>query len=184
VRDSVRHLSKGVAIYGAGDAAMQVVNVLLLFAYVKGKYLVQEDYGALALIGGFEQIAKIVSRWGLDGAFMGPSTIATNTALPQLTSTTMVHARGRRRDLRQPVADVGAIGARLSASDLCFAFRIMIVNTFLISLTFVPFHTMLAQPGRRLRAGVCAIGRDDRGADSPRHRLALVWPAGFAADPS
>jgi hypothetical protein len=49
VRDSVRHLSKGVAIYGAGDAISQVVNLLLVSVYVKGGYLQKEDFGALAL---------------------------------------------------------------------------------------------------------------------------------------
>ncbi len=70
MRDNVKHLSKGVAIYGAGDAAIQVVNLLLMAVYVKGGFLGKEDYGAMALIGGFEMVAKIVSRWGLDGAFM------------------------------------------------------------------------------------------------------------------
>jgi hypothetical protein len=32
--------------------------------------LTQDDYGALALLGSVEVIAKILFRWGLDGSFM------------------------------------------------------------------------------------------------------------------
>jgi O-antigen/teichoic acid export membrane protein len=145
VRDSVKHLSKGVAIYGAGDAAIQVVNVLLVAAYVKGGYLVKQDYGALALIGGFEMIVKILSRWGLDGAFMR-----------------FFHERDEQGTLRRLTSTIvwftlaadaaifgglllmsGTIGAALFPHPTyVLAFRLMLINTFLISLTFVPFHTM------------------------------------------
>ena len=43
---------------------------LLLAVYVKGGFLTTVDYGALALIGAIEAFAKVISRWGLDGAFM------------------------------------------------------------------------------------------------------------------
>ena len=49
MRKSVGHLSKGVAIYGAGDAAMQVVKLLLLAVYglrcSEVVALTLEDYG-------------------------------------------------------------------------------------------------------------------------------------------
>ncbi|HEX5070591.1 MAG TPA: lipopolysaccharide biosynthesis protein [Vicinamibacterales bacterium] len=145
MRDSVRHLSKGVAIYGAGDAAIQIVNLLLMAVYVKGGFLGMEDYGALALIGGFEAITKIISRWGLDGAFMrffherpagGP--------LELITSTIVWFTIG---------ADVIVFAVLLAVSGWIaahwfpnpthvLAFRLMLVNTFLISLTFLPFHLM------------------------------------------
>jgi len=145
VRDSVRHLSKGVAIYGAGDAAIQVVNLLLLAVYVKGGFLIDQDYGAIAIVGAFEMIAKIVSRWGLDGAFMRffHDREASGT-LVRLTSTIVWFTLA---------ADTVVFAAALAASahigawlfpDPAYlqAFRLMLVNTFLISLTFVPFHAM------------------------------------------
>ena len=64
----IRELSKNLAIYGLGDVAVSVINFLLLPIYVL--YLSPEDYGALALLGSVEVIAKIFFRWGLDGSFM------------------------------------------------------------------------------------------------------------------
>jgi O-antigen/teichoic acid export membrane protein len=145
VRETVRHLSRGVAIYGAGDAAVQVVNLLLLAVYVKQGHLRDEDYGTFAVIIGVEMIAKIVSRWGLDGAFMrfyherplgGP--------LERLTSTIIWFV---------VAADIVVFGVALTASGRLgqhwfpmashlLGFQLMLANTFLISLTFVPFHLM------------------------------------------
>ena len=68
MRGPLKHLSKGVAIYGAGDAAVTVVNFLLLPGYVR--VLTQAEFGALALIVAIEAYAKVINRWGLDGAFM------------------------------------------------------------------------------------------------------------------
>ena len=63
-----RDLTRGVAIYGAGDVAIQVVNFLLLRVYVL--YLTKIDYGVLALLAGVEGPIKLFFRWGIDGAFM------------------------------------------------------------------------------------------------------------------
>lgn len=145
MRDSVKHLSKGVAIYGAGDAAIQVVNLFLLAVYVKGGFLHTQDYGALALIIAIETFAKIVSRWGLDGAFMryyndrppgGP--------LEGLTSTIVWFiAAADVAVFATALAASGAIGRWLFPDpNYVTAFRLMLVNTLLISLTFVPFHLM------------------------------------------
>ncbi len=145
MRETVRHLSKGVAIYGAGDAAIQVVNVLLLAVYVKGGFLVTSDYGALMIIGAFEMIAKIISRWGLDGAFMRffLEREAAGT-LGRLTSTIVWFTLAA-----DAVVFAGGFLASASLSARLFpdptyllAFRIMLVNTFLISLTYVAFHSM------------------------------------------
>ena len=145
MRKSVGHLGKGVAIYGAGDAAIQVVKILLLAVYVKGGHLVRDDYGALATIGAIEMLAKLISRWGLDGAFMryyhdrpagGP--------LERLTSTIVWFTL---------VTDLVVFAAALASASVIAnwlfpgtpyltAFRLMLINTFLISLTFVPFHVM------------------------------------------
>lgn len=145
MRDRVRHLSKGVAIYGAGDAAIQVVNFLLLAVYVKGGFLVESDYGALAILIGLETFAKVLSRWGLDGAFMrfyhdrpagGP--------LEGMTSTIVWFILGVDAVLfGVALALSGAVGARLfDDPSHVTALRLMLVNTFLIGTTFVPFHLM------------------------------------------
>ena len=143
MRRTVGHLSKGVAIYGAGDAAIQVVNLLLLAVYVKGGFLGTSDYGALALIIAIEMLAKILSRWGLDGAFMryfhdrppgGP--------LERLTSTIVWFTLAADLVLFAALfAMSGWIASALFPGYLT-AFRLMLLNTLLISLTFVPFHVM------------------------------------------
>lgn len=145
MRDRVRHLSKGVAVYGAGDAAIQVVNLALLAVYVKGDYLLPEDYGALLILVGIEAFAKVLLRFGLDGAFMrfyydrpagGP--------LERLTSTILWFLLA---------VDLLLIGAALAASvwfgprifedpNHLLALRLMLVNVFLIGTTFLPFHLM------------------------------------------
>jgi hypothetical protein len=68
-----RDLTKGVAIYGAGDVAIQVVNFLLLRVYVL--YLTKIDYGVLALLAGVEGPIKFF-RWGIDGLSCATGTTA------------------------------------------------------------------------------------------------------------
>jgi O-antigen/teichoic acid export membrane protein len=145
VREKLGHLGKGVAIYGAGDAAVNVVNFLLLAVYVKFGYLDTNDYGAIAVITAFEGIAKIVSRVGLDGAFMryyhdrpsgGPLERMTSTIVWFLAGVNLVV-------FASALALSGWVGDRLIHNVTYVpAFRLMLVNTFLISLTFVPFHLM------------------------------------------
>jgi O-antigen/teichoic acid export membrane protein len=145
VRDSVKHLSKGVAIYGAGDAAIQLVNLLLLAVYVKGGYLVTTDYGALALVGSVEMMAKVISRWGLDGAFMrfyhdrpagGPLEALTSTIVWFTLAANVVMFGAL-------LAASGALGSSLFADPRhVTAFRLMLINTFLIGVTYIPYHLM------------------------------------------
>lgn len=145
MRDYVRHLSKGVALYGAGDVAIQLVKIPLLSVYVKGDILVSQDYGALGLIVAIEMVTKVLSRWGLDGAFMryfherptgGPLELITSTIVWFTVAANAI---------------VLAIAMALSGwiSDALFphptyllALRLMLVNTFLISLTYIPLHLM------------------------------------------
>jgi O-antigen/teichoic acid export membrane protein len=132
-----------VAIYGAGDAAVQIVNFLLLAVYVKGGFLRDVDYGALALIGAIEAFAKVVSRWGLDGAFMRYYH-ERGEQLPRLASTILWFLAA---------VDVVVFGTGLALTvwlgphlfanpGYITALRLMLVNTFLISFTFLPFHSM------------------------------------------
>ena len=145
MRESVRHLSKGVAIYGAGDAAINVVKVLLLAVYVKKDYLVAADYGALSLIVAIEMVARVVSRWGLDGAFMrffherpegGPLERFTSSIVWFILAADAVV-------FGAAFVASGWIAARLFPEPVyLLSLRLMLINTFLISLTFVPFHVM------------------------------------------
>jgi O-antigen/teichoic acid export membrane protein len=146
LRDRLKHLTTGVAIYGAGDAAIQIVNFALLAVYVKGGFLTSVDYGALAILVALEAFARVTSRLGLDGAFMRyfhergddvprlASTIAWF-----LVATNVVLFGGAW--LAAP-----AFGHRLfDDPQYVAALRLMFVNTALMSLTFIPFHVMRMQ---------------------------------------
>jgi O-antigen/teichoic acid export membrane protein len=146
LRERLKHLTTGVAIYGAGDAAIQIVNFGLLAVYVKGEFLTSVDYGALAVLVALEAFAKVMSRLGLDGAFMRYFHDR-GEHLPRLASTlawflvaTNVVLFGGAW-LAAP-----AFGHRLfDDPQYVAALRLMFVNTALMSLTFIPFHVMRMQ---------------------------------------
>lgn len=144
MREHVRHLGKGVAIYGAGDAAVQIVNFALLAVYVKGDFLTRVDYGALALILALEAFTKVLFRWGLDGAFMRFYHEREGDGQRQLATTigwflTLVNGSL----LVLLLAGSGPLAGWLfDEPGYLLPLRLMFVNTFLISFTFLPFHLM------------------------------------------
>ena len=145
MRTHVGHLSRGVAIYGTGDALIQLVNLLLIPVYVKGGYLGLVDYGALAVILSIETFTRVVSRLGLDGAYMRAYHDRTdNGTLRRLTSTLLFSVLGFNG-----VLAVAAIGVSswlavwlLEGTQYVAALQLMFLNTALISATFIPFHLM------------------------------------------
>lgn len=145
VRAKLQHLSKSIAIYGVGDAVINVVNFVLLGVYVKGGILTKTDYGALGLIVSAETFAKVFSRCGLDGAFMrfyyeraegAPRRRLTSTILWFLLATNAVL-------LGVALLASGWLAALLSFNaDYRLALRVMFVNIALMAFTFVPLHAM------------------------------------------
>jgi O-antigen/teichoic acid export membrane protein len=145
LRDRLKHLTRGVAIYGAGDAAISVVNFLLLPVYVKFSFLTAADYGALLTLGSIEAFAKVINRWGLDGAFMryyherepGPDR-------QRMTSTIFWFLAAADGALL--VVTLAGSGWLARALDLdvshLLAMRLMLINIFLVGFTFFPFHVM------------------------------------------
>jgi O-antigen/teichoic acid export membrane protein len=146
LRDRLKQLTAGVAIYGAGEAAIQVVNLVLLAVYVKGGFLNSLDYGALALIGAIEAFAKVVSRCGLDGAFMRYYHDRGDD-LSRLASTIVWFLVAMNLVVFGAASvSAGAIGHLLfDDPQYTLALRLMLLNTGLIALTFVPFHAMRMQ---------------------------------------
>ncbi len=143
VRTHARTLATGVAIYGAGDAAVTVVNFLLLPVYVRT--LSPRDYGALLILISIETFVKIVNRWGLDGAFMRyyPDR-ADGEPRQRLTSTLALFLLGV-----DGVLLAAALAGSSSVASTLFgegqyltALRLMLLNTFVMAFTFVPFHVM------------------------------------------
>jgi len=139
VRDRLKHLTKGVAIYGAGDAAVQVVNFFLLPVYVRFAFLTTADFGAIALIGAIEAFSKVINKWGLDGAFMRYYGDRDGRSRQIMASTIvwfMVAANGA---LLAITLISSARLARLMSLDTTYlpALRLMLVNITVMAFTFV-----------------------------------------------
>jgi len=145
VRDRLKHLTKGVAIYGAGDAAIQLVNFFLLPVYVRFAFLTTADFGAVALIGAIEAFSKVINKWGLDGAFMRYYHEREDGRPRQEMASTivwfMVAANGAFLAITLLAS---APLARLMSLDASYlsALRLMLVNITVMAFTFVPFHVM------------------------------------------
>ena len=142
----IRDLSKSLAIYGAGDVAVQAINFLLLPVYVQ--YLTRADYGVLALLASVEAPVKLFFRWGVDGAFMRYwYDCEDDRARQRLASTIFFFLLALNGALL--IASVAAapfIAARfLQAPDYTLALQLVLLNTFAIGFTFIPFHVLRMQ---------------------------------------
>ena len=141
--DKIKQLSKDSAIYGLGDLGVSLVNFLLLPLYVD--YLTDADYGVLGLLGAVEVIAKILLRWGVDGSFMRFFyDCETRADRQRLASTVFFFLLVVNGVLL--AASLGAAPwlARAIFSDESWtlALRLVLLNAFLISFTFLPFHVL------------------------------------------
>jgi O-antigen/teichoic acid export membrane protein len=139
----LRQLSKDSAIYGLGDVGVSIVNFLLLPLYVT--YLTDRDYGILGLLGAVEVITKIVARWGLDGSFMRFFyDCETARDRQRLASTIFVFLLASNGVLL--VASMAAApwlaGLIFNDPEQTLALRLVLLNTFIIGFTFLPFHVL------------------------------------------
>ena len=142
----LRELSKGLAIYGSGDVAVQILNFLLLPLYVV--YLSKEDYGVIALLAAVEAPAKLFFRWGVDGAFMRYWYDCEDEAARQrLASTLFFFLLGVNGILLiAAVAAAPFLSDRLlESSGYTLALQLVLLNTFAIGFTFIPFHVLRMQ---------------------------------------
>lgn len=136
-----RKLVRDVAVYGVGDVATSVVNLLLLPLYTD--ILTPADYGVMALLLTIEAGAKILLRWGVDAAFMRLYYDCRDDAARQtLASTTWLFLAA----VNAPVF-VAAYWFAPSLGELMFdttahtaTLRVFLVNTFVIGFYFIPFH--------------------------------------------
>lgn len=143
MRHRIRRLSKDLAIYGLGDVAVSVINFLLLPVYVR--YLTRDDYGVLALLGGVEVIAKIFFRCGLDGSFMRfYYDCEDQQARQRLASTIFFFLLALNGALLVvSLASSPALAAYLfDGPRHVLALRLVLLNTFAIAFTFLPFHLL------------------------------------------
>jgi O-antigen/teichoic acid export membrane protein len=139
----VRELSKSLAIYGLGDVVIQALNFLLLPFYVT--YLTPSDYGILALLGSIEAPVKLFFRWGVDGAFMRYwYDCADERARQRLASTLfffLLTVNGAFLGVSVAAAPLLS-GRLLHATGYTLALQLVLLNTFAIGFTFIPFHVL------------------------------------------
>lgn len=172
----VRDLGKQLAIYGAGDVAVSVVNLLLLPIYVA--YLSERDYGVLGLLGAIEVIAKIFFRWGLDGSFMRFFFESDDERGRQrLASTIFFFLLGVNGILLAVSLGASPWLARAVFNDSAarLPLQLVLLNTFAIGFTFFPFH-VLRMEQRSAEFSLLAILRS---VATVALRLALVVGAGL-----
>jgi len=139
----IRELSKNMAIYGLGDVAVSIVNFLLLGIFVK--YLTAADYGVLGLLGSVEVVAKIVFRFGLDGSFMRLFyEVDDETSRQRLASTIFFFLLALNGAVMGVLLAAAPAIARvlLGGPAHALALRFVLLNTFLIGFTFLPFHVL------------------------------------------
>ena len=138
----IRELSKDSAIYGFGDVAVSLVNFLLLPLYVT--YLSDADYGVLALLGAVEVITKIVARWGLDGSFMRFFYDCEEQPDRQRLASTifffLLISNGVLFLLSMAAAPW--LATSLYSGSGTLPLRLVLLNTFVMSFTFLPFHVL------------------------------------------
>ncbi len=172
----IRELSKHLAIYGSGDVAIQALNFLLLPLYVN--YLSKADYGVLALLASVEATVKLFFRWGIDGAFMRFWYDCGDEHERQRLASTLflflVAANGVL--LVASLAVAPFLSTRLLQSEgYTLALQLVLLNTFAIGFTFIPFHVLRIQGRAREFSGLTLA----RSASTLVLRLLLVVGAGL-----
>jgi O-antigen/teichoic acid export membrane protein len=146
VLQKVRELSRSLAIYGAGDVAVQAINFLLLPVYVQ--YLTKADYGVLALLASVEAPVKLFFRWGIDGAFMRYWYDCDDDRARQRLASTIFFfllAVNGALLIASLVAAPFLSGRLLQAPGYTLALQLVLLNTFAIGFTFIPFHVLRMQ---------------------------------------
>jgi O-antigen/teichoic acid export membrane protein len=139
----VRELSRNITVYGLGDVAVSIVNFLLLGVYVL--WFSAADYGVIGLLGGAEVIAKIAFRFGLDGSFMRFFYDCRDERERQRLASTIFFFLAALNGVVIAVLLIAApwiaeslLGSRVYTTAL----RLMLLNTFAIGFTFIPFHVL------------------------------------------
>jgi len=172
----IRELPKHLAIYGSGDVAIQALNFLLLPLYVQ--YLSKADYGVLALLASVEATVKLFFRWGVDGAFMRFwYDCEDDRARQRLSSTLFFFLLGANGVLLilSLVASPFLSSRLLQSEGNTLALQLVLLNTFAIGFTFIPFHVLRIQGRAREFSGLTIA----RSASTLVLRLILVVGAGL-----
>lgn len=139
----IRELSKNITVYGLGDVAVSVIGFFLLPVYVL--FFTAADYGAIGVLGGIEVIAKIIFRFGLDGSFMRFFYDCRDDSERQrLASTIFLFLLGLNGAVLALMLAASSWIANvfLGNGGYAAALRLMLINTFALGFTFIPFHVL------------------------------------------
>jgi O-antigen/teichoic acid export membrane protein len=172
----IRELSKHLAIYGSGDVAIQALNFLLLPLYVN--YLTKADYGVLALLASVEATVKLFFRWGVDGAFMRFWYDCQDEPSRQRLASTLFFFLLGANGILLVLSLITApfISERLlQSTGNTIALQLVLLNTFAIGFTFIPFHVLRIQ-GRAREFSALTLARS---ASTLVLRLVLIIGAGL-----
>jgi O-antigen/teichoic acid export membrane protein len=176
LQQKIRQLSKNSAIYGVGDVAVQALNFLLLPVYVL--YLSEVDYGIIFLLAGIEAPVKLFFRWGIDGAFMRYWYDCDDDAARQRLASTLffflLALNGALLVVAVAVAPLVAPHV-LGIEGYTLALQLVLLNTFAIGFTFIPFHVLRIQN----RAADFSLLVFARALSTLLLRLALVVGLGY-----
>ena len=171
----IRELSKNLAIYGLGDVATQAVNFLLLRVYVQ--YLSPADYGVLALLGSVEAVTKLFFRWGVDGSFMRFWYDCEDDRARQRLASTLFFFLLALNGILLALAVIASpwLSTCIGTPGYTIALQLVLLNTFAIGFTFIPFHVLRMQQRAR-EFSVLAFARS---ASTLVVRLLLVVGLGY-----
>jgi len=145
VRKPLGALTRSVAIYGAGDVAVTAVSLLLFPLYMR--VLSPADFGAFYLLLFVETISKLVFRMGLDGAFMRYYLDREDGRERQVLASTLWIFLGLGSGaLLLALLWLSPIVAqhlfKTEWERYLTPLRLVLVNMYLLTFTFVPFHAM------------------------------------------
>jgi O-antigen/teichoic acid export membrane protein len=152
--DNVRRISRQLFAYGTADVLALAISFLLLPIYTR--VLSPREYGALGLLLVLEAVLKIISRWGMDAAFLrlyyehpadGRRTLAGTIAA------FFAVANGAVTVLLLALA-VPINRALFDSLDFLWPYRLLIVNIFLSTFLVLPFTLLRIQERARLFASL------------------------------
>ena len=162
--------------YGLGDVATSLASLLLLPIFTR--YLSPVDFGIIALLLSVEAVTKVLFRWGIDSAFLRLSyDCADDRARQRLASSIFFFLL----TIDSGLLLIGLAAAPtivvvlFDAPDYTGTLRLVLLNTFVISLFFIPFTIMrIEQRSRRF-----AVVTFSRSVLTLVTRLVLVVVAGM-----
>ncbi|MEW5984937.1 MAG: polysaccharide biosynthesis C-terminal domain-containing protein [Acidobacteriota bacterium] len=139
----LKQLSVNLTVYGVGDVAIQLASVLLLPVYTL--VLSPSEYGVIGVLLALELVVRVVSRWGVDAAFMRFYTECADSRSRQLLASTLA--------LFLAGVSGALLGAGIAASPwlspallgrtgYVIPTQLVFLNALLGCFSFLPFHVL------------------------------------------